>query len=119
MQWGEPHLRTGSWAKKALLHMSEWRDGAVIGVAQDDVETALYQRVRNPLVVLTDRTSPTARRELSRSGLLNRIPREDILDSRERLLCGLLRGHALLDDVGPGGLPDMLVLDLRISRVIS
>src|SRR4051794_11552843 len=67
-----------------------------------------------PACCCPDRASVAARRKSSRSALLNRILREDILDPLERLLGGLLRGHASLDNVGPAGLPDMLVLDLGI-----
>src|SRR5262249_20325997 len=49
--------------------------------------------------------------------LRNRIFREDLLDPIEGLLGRRLWRHPVLDDFGPGGRPDMLVLDLGIGRI--
>src|SRR5207302_10325366 len=49
--------------------------------------------------------------------LRDQVFREDLLDPLERLLCRGLRRRPVLNDLGPGHLPDMLVLDLGISWV--
>src|SRR5580704_19441148 len=51
------------------------------------------------------------------SGLRDREFREDLLDPLERLLGRGRRRRPVLNDLGPGRLPDMLVLDLGISWV--
>src|SRR5215469_3304261 len=49
-----------------------------------------------------------------RSGLRDRVFREDLLDPLERLFRGCLRRHPFLHDVDPANGPDVLVLDLGI-----
>jgi hypothetical protein len=51
------------------------------------------------------------------SGLRYRMLREDFLYPLERFLCRGLGRCFVLNDFGPGRLPNMLVLDLGISRV--
>src|SRR6516164_11408990 len=51
------------------------------------------------------------------SGLGDGVLRKDLLDPLERLFCRGLGRHAALDDVHPALHPNMLVLDLGISRV--
>jgi hypothetical protein len=57
------------------------------------------------------------RRAKKVSGLSHRILREDFLYPLERFLCRGLGRRLVLNDFGPGCLPNMLVLDLGISRV--
>src|SRR6516164_6108867 len=51
------------------------------------------------------------------SGRCDRVICEDLLDPLEGFVDGILRFRPLLHDLGPRGLPHVLALDLRYSRV--
>src|ERR1700675_851354 len=78
--------------------------------------TAALQTI-GPSAHLPGASRPTLLR--GRSGRLDRIFREYLLDPLERLLRGRLRRHPVLEDVRPSGAKNVLVAYLCPGRVID